>query len=143
MSIVSSPLGMENTVNETIKLMINDATKALPNAYSPYSNYTVGACLCTDDDLLFTGVNVENSSYGLTVCAEASAIAQMVAAGKYKIKSMVILAGDKALCPPCGACRQRLHEFSTPSTRIYLCDHQSILKEVSLDDLLPMAFGSK
>ena len=56
---------------------------------------------------------------------------------------MVILNGDNALCPPCGACRQRIHEFSTPKTRIYLCDQQTVLQEMTVDDLLPMAFSLK
>ena len=128
-------------MNEITKLMIGNASTALEHAYSPYSKYTVGACLCTEDNTLFTGVNVENGSYGLTICAETSAICQMVAAGKKKIKSMVVLAGDNALCPPCGACRQRIYEFSTAKTQIYLCDQQSIIKKITINELLPMAFS--
>lgn len=130
-------------MNELTRLMINHASKALQNAYAPYSKYTVGACLCSEDNSLFTGVNVENSSYGLTICAETSAICQMVAAGQRKIKSMVILAGDNALCAPCGACRQRIYEFSTPETKIYLCNQQTILQSKTPDELLPMAFSLK
>jgi len=130
-------------MNNTIKSMIDNASQALKHAYAPYSNYTVGACLCCEDGTLFTGVNVENSSYGLTLCAEASAICQMVAAGKRQIKSMVILNGENALCPPCGACRQRIQEFSTPETPIYLCNQEAVLQEMSLDELLPMAFSLK
>ncbi len=128
-------------MNEVTKLMINNARSALQNAYAPYSKYTVASCLCTKDNTLFTGVNVENSSYGLTVCAETSAICQMVAAGHHRIKSMVILAGDNALCPPCGACRQRIHEFSLEETRLYLCNKTVVLKTVSINELLPMAFS--
>ena len=123
--------------------MIKKASLALQHAYAPYSNYTVGVCLCSEDDELFTGVNVENSSYGLTICAETSAICQMITAGKHKINSMVILAGDNAICPPCGACRQRIYEFSTPTTQIHLCNQQTIFKSMLLDDLLPMAFSLK
>ena len=130
-------------MNETIKLMIYNASQALQHAYAPYSKYSVGACLCSEDNTLYTGVNVENSSYGLTICAETSAICQMITAGKHQIKSMVILNGDNALCPPCGACRQRIHEFSTPKTRIYLCNQQNILKTVTVGELLPMAFSLK
>ena len=130
-------------MNDNTQLMINKATQALQHAYAPYSKYTVAACICSEDDVLYTGVNVENSSYGLTICAETSAICQMISAGKLRMKSIVILAGDNALCPPCGACRQRIHEFSTIETRIYLCNQQNILKTVTVGELLPMAFSLK
>lgn len=123
--------------------MIDKARQTLQYAYAPYSNYSVSACICTEDDTLFTGVNVENSSYGLSVCAETSAICQMITAGKQTIKSMVILAGNNALCPPCGACRQLIHEFSTPKTRIHLCDNHNVLKMMTIDELLPLAFSLK
>ena len=130
-------------MNDITTLMITTSRIALKNAYSPYSKYSVSSCICTDDNVLFTGVNVENCSYGLTICAETSAICQMIAGGHQRIKSMVILAGDHALCPPCGACRQRIHEFSTPDTLIHLCNQQDILKTMTIDELLPMAFSLK
>ncbi len=120
--------------------MISKAHQALSFSYAPYSKFTVAACICTDKDNLYTGVNVENSSYGLTACAESSAICNMVSAGEQQIKSMVILAGNNQLCPPCGACRQRIHEFSTPETLINLCDKDSILRSMTLKELLPLAF---
>ncbi len=130
-------------MNDVTKLMIKNAHQALQHAYAPYSKYAVAACLCSEDNHLFTGVNVENSSYGLTLCAETSAICQMIAAGKHHIKSMVILNDRNTLCPPCGACRQRIYEFSSPATRIYLCHQQDVLHDMALDDLLPMAFSLK
>ena len=123
--------------------MIDSACQGLHHAYAPYSNFSVASCISTEDDILFTGVNVENSSYGLTVCAETAAICQMIAAGQLKIKNIVILAGDNVLCSPCGACRQRIHEFSTPSTRIYLCNQETVLKTMTIDELLPFAFTFK
>lgn len=127
-------------MNSLTKTMIHEALKILPQAYAPYSNFSVSACLCTEEDALFTGVNVENSSYGLSVCAETSAICCMVASGKRRIKSIVILAGHNKACPPCGGCRQRIHEFSTPTTKIFLCNKDTILHTLSMDELLPMAF---
>jgi cytidine deaminase len=123
--------------------MINDAHKALKNAYAPYSKFSVGCCISTVDDKLYTGVNVENSSYGLTICAEGSAICQMITAGDHHIKSIVILASNNLLCPPCGACRQRIYEFATPDTMIYLCNKDSILKKMTMNELLPLAFDIK
>ena len=128
-------------MNETIKVMIDKASQALQHAYAPYSKYSVSACLCSEDNTIFTGVNVENSSYGLTICAESSAICQMISAGNHQIKCMVIMNGENTLCPPCGACRQRIHEFHTPETRIYLCNKHTVLQELTLDDLLPLAFN--
>ena len=127
-------------VNEIMKLMINHANQTLQQSYSPYSHYKVGACLCSEDGTLFTGTNVENSSYGLTICAESSAICQMISAGKRHIKSMVIMAFDNKLCSPCGACRQRIYEFSTSDTLIYLCNQNAILQTLTVDELLPLAF---
>ncbi len=130
-------------MNDLTTLMINNAQQALKHAYAPYSNYTVASCICSEDDVLFTGVNVENSSYGLTVCAEISAIAQMVATGRRHIKSLVILAGNNELCSPCGACRQCIQEFSSPDTPVYLCNDKTVLKTMTISELLPMAFKLK
>ncbi len=91
----------------------------------------------------YHGINVENSSYGLTTCAETAAITAMATAGEQLIKSIVILAGNNLLCPPCGACRQRIHEFSLPTTRIYLCNKETVLQELTIDELLPLAFDFK
>lgn len=127
-------------MNQIITKMIAEAVKVLPNAYAPYSKFLVACCVCSDTDVLYTGVNVENSSYGLTCCAETSAICKMVTAGEQRIKSVVVLAGNNLLCSPCGACRQRIHEFATPDTQIHLCDKDSVLRTLTLDELLPLAF---
>ncbi|KTD30666.1 cytidine deaminase [Legionella maceachernii] len=128
---------------DLIQLMINKAKEVLPNAYAPYSHYQVAACVCTDDDQLYSGVNVENASYGLTLCAETSAICQMIGANRRKIKSLVVLNGENNLCSPCGACRQRIAEFSTNETMIYLCNHQSVIQSMTMEELLPLAFKFK
>ncbi len=123
--------------------MIHQAKQALVHAYAPYSNFQVASCLCSEDGNLYTGVNVENTSYGLSICAEASAICHMIAAGKRKIKSLVVLNGENTLCSPCGACRQRIMEFSTPDTLVHLCDEQAVIKTMRIDELLPEAFRLK
>ena len=130
-------------MTDLTQLMIKKASDALQHAYAPYSNYFVAACISTNDGRLFSGVNVENSSYGLTVCAERSAICQMITAGQQAIQSMVILSRDNALCAPCGACRQCIYEFSTPVTSIHLCNQNIVLKTMTPDELLPMAFRLK
>ncbi|RUR12295.1 cytidine deaminase [Legionella sp. km772] len=130
-------------MDKIITKMIANAHSALANAYAPYSKFTVAACICTDKGNLYTGVNVENGSYGLTSCAEASAICTMVSSGEQRIKSVVVLAGNNKLCPPCGSCRQKIYEFSSPETLIYLCDKNSILRSIRIDELLPLAFDFK
>lgn len=130
-------------MNKTTSKMITEAHNALVNAYAPYSKFTVAACICTDKGTLYTGVNVENGSYGLTLCAEACALCLMVSAGEQHIKSMVVLAGNNLLCSPCGACRQRIHEFSTPETVIHLCNKDSIFHSMTIEELLPLAFDFK
>lgn len=127
-------------MDSKIDLMIKNAVNALKNAYAPYSHFCVGACICSSSGNLYTGVNIENSSYGLTLCAESSAIAQMISAGEKIIDSIVILASSNQLCSPCGACRQRIFEFSTSQTQVLLCNHQHILERKSIDELLPLGF---
>lgn len=123
--------------------MITNAHQALARAYAPYSGYRVASTIQTTNGNFYTGVNVENGSYGLTICAEASAICQMVSAGDQHIKNIVILAENNLLCPPCGACRQRIHEFADENTQIHLCNKDSIFHTLTLDQLLPTAFDFK
>ncbi|KTD22332.1 cytidine deaminase [Legionella londiniensis] len=129
-------------MNELIQRMIKEASHALQNAYAPYSHFAVACCLRSNDDL-FTGVNVENSSYGLTICAESSAISQMIAAGKQRINELVLIAGNNLLCSPCGGCRQRIYEFSDLDTKIHLCSLETVLKTATIEELLPLAFNMK
>lgn len=130
-------------MNKATTTMMSLAHEALENAYAPYSNFTVASCIETDKGNFYTGVNVENGSYGLTVCAEVSAICNMVSAGENHIKSIVVLAGTELICPPCGACRQRIHEFSSSETMIHLCNKDTIFQSMTIDEILPLAFDFK
>lgn len=130
-------------MQDTIKHMIAKASECLKNSYSPYSNFAVGACIRTVDNKYFCGTNVENVSYGLTVCAETSAITQMVSQGYQEIAEVVILSSQQKLCPPCGACRQRILEFASSQTVIHLCNTHEIFESYSAETLLPNAFTPK
>ena len=130
-------------MTDLISRMIKEAHSVLSNAYAPYSKYQVASSLCTENGNLYKGVNVENASFGLTLCAEASAICNMVSAGENKIKSMVILNGLDTLCAPCGACRQRIIEFADENTMIYLCNANTVIKSLTINELLPYAFRFK
>lgn len=127
-------------MDEQTRQMIAKAYQVLANAYAPYSKFTVASCIRTTQDNLYCGVNVENTSYGLTCCAESSAISSMATAGEREIKSIVILAGANTLCPPCGSCRQKIYEFSTSQTMVHLCSKDAVLQSLSINELLPLAF---
>lgn len=121
--------------------MIHAAQNALKKSYSPYSNFPVSACIRSIDGQLFSACNVENASYSLTICAEAAAIACMVAAGQYQIKEVVVLGAGAELCSPCGACRQRLREFAASDVLVHICDPNGVRKTMTMEELLPVSFG--
>jgi cytidine deaminase len=121
--------------------MLEMARRALTNAHAPYSRFRVGACLRTASGGLHAGANVENASYGLTLCAESAAIAAMVTAGDREIVEVVILTEGAELCPPCGRCRQQLAEFAAAPTRVHLCGPEGVRLSTTLGELLPLAFG--
>ncbi len=118
--------------------LITAACKVIPHAYVPYSNYPVGAALLTDDGRLFTGVNVENASYGLTNCAERTAVFKMVSEGGRRIIAVAVCTKNGG--SPCGACRQVLNEFAG-DVPILLSDHSGQVRETTLHTLLPEHFG--
>ena len=125
----------------TLDDMIAMARAAQQNAYAPYSDFQVGACLRADDGSLHAGANVENAAYPQGQCAEASAIGAMIAAGARKIVEVVVIGNGDGLCTPCGGCRQRLNEFATPDTPVHVCGPEGLRKTFTLGELLPGAFG--
>jgi len=106
-----------------INTLLDAAQAARENSYSPYSKFAVGAAVLTADGQLFSGTNVENSSYGLTVCAERNALFAAVGAGHRRVKALALITqkvkGQK-FNSPCGACRQVMSEFLTPDTPVYI-----------------------
>ena len=120
------------------------AKEAMKNAYSPYSNFHVGAALLCDDGEIFTGCNIENSAFSPTICAERCAIAKAVSEGKRKFSAIAICGGKNgvltdSMTSPCGVCRQVLQEFCTPDFKIYLVTSSQI-HEFTLSLLLPFGF---
>lgn len=115
------------------------AARARDAAYAPYSRFQVGAALLAENGEVFTGCNVENASYGLTLCAERTAVCSAVAAGVRSYSAIAISAPGGAA--PCGACRQVINEFN-PALKVYLGDETGrLVTETTLDILLPNAFG--
>ncbi len=130
----------------TKKLLIELATKTRNNAYAPYSHYLVGAALITNDGKIFTGCNCENASYGLTNCAERSAVFRAVAEGYRHIDAIAIvggpLGGEMEFASPCGACRQVLAEFADKEKDMEVIVARSVenYKDYQLSELLPESF---
>ncbi len=118
--------------------LIRAACAVRQNAYAPYSRYGVGAALLTDDGRIYTGVNVENASYGLTICAERTAVYKMVSEGGGRITAVAVCTVNAG--SPCGACRQVLAEFAG-DVPVWLVDETGNGRETTLHTLLPDHFG--
>jgi cytidine deaminase len=123
--------------------LIQAARKATQRAYAPFSKFRVGAAVLTHSGQVFTGCNVENSSYGLTNCAERSAIFTAVGAGadegNLEVKAVAVFNADGVPCAPCGACRQVIFEFGPEAVVIY-AGHDGAIHETSIRELLPEGF---
>jgi len=116
------------------------ARDAMKFAHAPYSKFPVGAAIRADDGRIYTGANIENLSFPQGWCAEPTAIGCMVMGGGKKIIEMAVIAEKLALCPPCGGCRQKISEFASADTKIYLCDEVGVQKTITMDELLPLSF---
>ena len=116
------------------------ALKIRENAYAPYSGFQVGVALMSSSGEIYTGVNVENAAYPEGTCAEAGAIARMIAAGDRKITAVYVVADGAEPVPPCGGCRQKLAEFSAPDVPVSIATISGIEKTLTVAQLLPGAF---
>lgn len=123
--------------------LFNQAKISFDQAYAPYSNFQVGCASITQAGDIHHGCNVENASYGLTVCAERNCIANAVIKGDQQFSAFVIYTEQEKLTPPCGACRQVIAEFCAPETPIVACNHEHQYKLWTLGQLLPDAFTPK
>lgn len=125
---------------KTLNELIAKAKDASKTAYCPYSKFHVGAAVLTDTGDVFSGCNVENASYGLTICAERNAIFQMVANSQRKMEAIVIYTPTQQPAAPCGACRQVINEFGPDAHVLSVCDGPERIV-TRLTNLLPGAFG--
>ena len=116
------------------------AKSAASRAYAPYSKFRVGAAVLTSTGKIFAGANVENASYGLSNCAERTAIFSAAAAGERKLSCVVVYTPTKTATAPCGACRQVINEFGPEARVVSFCAGREQI-DVSLGALLPGAFG--
>jgi cytidine deaminase len=119
------------------------ARGAMAFAHAPYSKFPVGAAIRAEDGTIYTGANIENLSFPQGWCAEPTAISAMIMGGAKNIVEMAVIAEKLALCPPCGGCRQKIAEFASAATRIYLCDETGVQKVLTMEELLPLAFKTE
>ena len=124
-----------------IDVLLQKAIAVRQCAYAPYSKFAVGAAVETSNGRIFAGCNVENASYGLTICAERAAIFCAVAAGETNIRSIAVVADSPEPVAPCGACRQVMAEFGVQ--QVFLYNTTGMCKAIAMADLLPYAFGSQ
>lgn len=120
--------------------MVNKAAQALDFSYVPVSNFRVSACILTEHNRMIVGCNFENASFPLSVCAETSAIANMISSGSRSIRAILIMNNEAELCSPCGGCRQQIFEFSQKDTLIHLYGNGQLKKTLTMEELLPCPF---
>ncbi len=135
--------------------LLTRAFEVRERAYAPYSHFHVGAAIIAANGKIYAGCNVENASYGLSICAEMNAVTQMIADGERQIIEVLIVGGSEhlkrnivdstssSLCAPCGACRQTIIEFAEPKTPVHLCSISGLCQTTTIGELLPFAFNSK
>jgi cytidine deaminase len=122
---------------------IEAAISAQERAYVPYSSFSVGACLVTNEDELILAGNIENASYGLSNCAERTAFFKAISEGKYNFKALIISGETEEPISPCGACRQVMVEFCSSDMPVILIGKNRVRKETTVGELLPYAFSKK
>ena len=127
---------------EQYKDILDKAFEAMDNAYAPYSNYHVGACVKTKDGKYHIGANVENASYGLTNCAERSTLFHVYSLGYRQddIESMALVTGGNTLGTPCGACRQVMVELLKRDTPVVIANKNNQAMVTTIEELLPYSF---
>ena len=124
---------------QEIQKLIDRAIVAREKTYSPYSHFGVGAALVCEDGSIYEGCNIENASFGLTNCAERTAIFKAVSEGHTKFKALAVVADTEGPCAPCGACRQVMAEFKIPL--IIMGNLMGNIKIVTIEELLPFSFS--
>lgn len=122
------------------KLLMEKAKKASKKSYSPFSKFAVGAAVLAKGGKIYTGCNVENSSFGMTICAERCAIFKAVSEGVREILAVAIFSPNEDDCYPCGACRQVMYEFQGEEEVVVITNHEDSLNIRKLSDFLPYGF---
>jgi len=127
-------------VKKEYEKLIKEAEKARKKAYTPYSKFKVGAAVLCDDGKIFSGCNIENASFGLSICAERVAFFKAISEGSTKIKAIAVIGNTNKPCSPCGACRQVISEFGEDIPLI-MTNLKGDVRIKKIKELLPEAFG--
>ncbi len=128
-------------MKKSLEILFKKAVNARKKAYAPYSKHKIGASVLMSDGSIFTGANVENASYGGTVCAERTAIWKAVTEGaKGPIQEIVVVSDHADPWPPCGMCRQVISEFATPETKVWIGNTKKVVKGFTFAEIFPEAF---
>ncbi len=125
---------------DSIAILMEKALSVRQYAHAPYSHFTVGAALLGDDNIYYVGVNVENASYGLGICAERNAIFSAKTQGMQYIQSIAVVGQTNDVISPCGACRQIIAEFSNSDTTVILGNDKGVYRLYSIEEIIPFAF---
>jgi homotetrameric cytidine deaminase len=134
------PVSYSDLLLDEPEALLAAADEVMHTAHAPYSQFRVGAALRTPSGAVHVGANVENVAYPQGQCAEASAIGALIAAGDREISAIAVVAEKLDVCPPCGGCRQRLSEFASADTPVYLGRPGGPLHATTIGELLPLAF---
>ena len=130
-------------IDEALQQLIDTAKTARLQSIAPFSNFLVGAAVKTQAGKVYTGCNIESASYGLTVCAERVAIWKALSEGERHFTELAIVADTESLTPPCGTCRQIIHEFCRDDATIVLANLRGETEICTIDELLPRAFDAR
>jgi cytidine deaminase len=136
-------MGKRSTTRTTDEDLIERAREARLLAHAPYSHFAVGAALLSADGRVFTGCNIENATYSLTICAERVAIFKAVSEGSQEIVKIAVVADSENVTPPCGCCRQMIWEFSSEETRVLLANLAGDVQKFDIKELFPAAFDAR
>ena len=130
-------------IHDREERLLELARAAMERAYAPYSGFAVGAAVMTDTGHMYAGCNIENASYGLSNCAERTAVFHMVMAGEHAVTAIAVIAGTLQPVSPCGACRQVLAEFGSAGVPVFMANSRGDIRRVTLGELLPYAFSGE
>lgn len=125
----------------TLNALLAAARAAREQAYAPYSRFAVGAALLDEQGRIHAGCNVENAAYPQGVCAEAGALSALVLAGGRRVLAALVVGPEGPPCTPCGGCRQKLREFASDDTPVWMADPGGLRQRSTLGELLPFGFG--
>ncbi|HCZ07488.1 MAG: cytidine deaminase [Thermotogota bacterium] len=128
-------------MNEKYRILIEEARNVARNSYSPYSRFRVGAAVLSKSGKIYRGTNIENASYGLTICAERVALSAAISEGEREFEAIAVYVDSPKPSSPCGACRQFMSEFG--DFKVFLVSSSGEIKETSVSELLPMGFSAE